>query len=147
MTRAEYERHKQRLDEELRAGMEMLAAAHRYQLRALEMVWAVTGEEGAAITPSVLAPAVPETVAAPSPAPPPQKPRRHKSGELLEAVRTALTQLPETFNRNDVCAALGYDPDRGSLYRVLQELQAEGTLAMKSRGDGNVPTIYKKTGR
>ncbi len=59
MTRAEYERHKQRLDEELRAGMEMLAAAHRYQIRALEMVWAAMGEEGAAIPPSVGAPVAP----------------------------------------------------------------------------------------
>src|SRR3954447_22994017 len=93
MTRAEYERHKQRLDEELRAGMEMLAAAHRYQLRALEMVWAVMGGEGAAIPPPVVAPAIPELDAA-LPPPSPPKPRRHKAGELFEAVRTALDQLP-----------------------------------------------------
>jgi hypothetical protein len=146
MTRNEYERHKQRLDEELRSGMEMLTAAHRHQLRALEMVWAATGEEGAAISPPTVAPAAPGLVAARPPAAPP-KPRRHKSGELFEAVRTALAQVPETFNRNDVCAALGYNPDRSSLYRVLQDLEAEGTLVMKSRGDGNVPTVYKKTGR
>jgi len=100
----------------------------------------------AATPPSVGTPANPEPVAAPLLAAPLQKPRRHKAGELFEAVRTALGQLPETFNRNDVCAALGYNPDRGSLYRVLQELQAEGSLTMKRRGDGNVPTIYKKTG-
>ena len=75
------------------------------------------------------------------------RPGRRKAGELFEAVRTALAQVPETFNRNDICAALGYNPDRSSLYRVLQDLEAEGTLVMKSRGDGNVPTIYKKTGR
>ncbi len=98
-----------------------------------------------AALPPVVAPTVPKPAAAPPPATPPQKPRRHKSGELLEAVRTVLGQLPETFNRNDVCAALGYNPDRSSLFRVFQELQAEGALAMKRRGDGNVPTVYKKT--
>jgi hypothetical protein len=146
MTRGEYERHKQRLEEELRAGMEMLTAAHHHQLRALEMVWAATGKEGAAIPPPVVMPATPGFVAAPPPATPPQS-KRHKAGELFEAVRSALAQVPESFNRNDVCAALGYNPDRSSLYRVLQDLQAEGTLVMKSRGDGNVPTVYKKTGR
>jgi len=139
MTRNEYERQKQRLEEELRAGMEMLAAAHRHQMRALEMVWAATGEEGTAIPPPVVMPASSGFVALP-------RPGRRKAGELLAAVRTALAQVPESFNRNDVCAALGYNPDRSSLYRVLQDLEAEGTLVMKSRGDGNVPTIYKKTG-
>jgi hypothetical protein len=139
MTRHEYERHKQRLEEELRSGMEMLAAAHRHQVRALEMVWAATGEEGVTIPPPVAASTAPGFVAAP-------RPGRRKAGELLEAVRTALAQVPESFNRNDVCAALGYNPDRSSLFRVLQDLEAEGTLVMKSRGDGSVPTIYKKTG-
>ncbi|MGH7486800.1 MAG: hypothetical protein ACREMY_14545 [bacterium] len=60
-------------------------------------------------------------------------------------MRAALQQVPEVFNRNDICEALGYDPDRGSLYRVLQDLRAEGALVIESYGGGNAPTIYKKT--
>ena len=144
MTRDEYERRKRRLEEEMRAGMELLEAAHRYQLRALELVWVATGGDGAAIIPPpVVAPSALEP-ASPLAAEPPRSGRR-KAGELREAVQTALAQVPEVFNRNHVCAALGYNPDRGSLYRVLQELQEEGTLVMKSRGDGSVPTTYRKT--
>jgi hypothetical protein len=144
MTHEEYERRKQRLARELQAGMEMLEAAHRYQLKALELVWSATGGDGAAIRTSVMTPAAPSEPVAP-PAEPP-RPGRRKAGELREAIWTALAQVPEVFDRNDICEALGYDPDRGSLYRVLRDLQDEGALVIERDGSGNAPTIYKKTG-
>jgi hypothetical protein len=144
MTRDEYERHKRRLEEELRAGVELLEAAYRYQLRALELVWAATDGDGAAIPPPVVLPATLEPGAPPPAAPP--RPGRRRAGELLEAVRAALAQVPEAFDRNDVCEALGYDPGRGSLYRVLQDLEEEGALIVQSLGGGKVPTTYKKAG-
>ncbi|HSS52673.1 MAG TPA: hypothetical protein VLX28_27345 [Thermoanaerobaculia bacterium] len=145
MTQDEYERRKQRLAKELQDGMEMLEAAHRCQLRALELVWAATGGDGMAILTSVMTPAAPPEPAAPVPAAP-SRPARRKAGELIEGVRIALTQVPEVFDRNDICQALGYDPDRGSLYRVFRELQAEGSMVVESDGSGSAPTVYKKTG-
>jgi hypothetical protein len=143
MTHDEYERRKQRLEKERQAGMELVDASYRFQLRALELVWAATGGDGAAIREAVMTPSSPEPAAPPPAAPP--RPARRKPGELLGSVRAALDQVPEVFNRNDVCQALGYAPDRGSLYRILQELQEEGTLDVEDSGGGNVPTTYKKT--
>src|SRR5258708_7713398 len=72
--------------------------------------------------------------------------RPGRGGGLLEAVRTVLASLPDPFDRNDVCEALGYEPDRSSLFRVLQELQRDGELALDSRGAGNLPALYRKPG-
>ena len=40
MTRQEFEERRQRLDEELRTGIELLEASHRARVRALEHLWA-----------------------------------------------------------------------------------------------------------
>jgi hypothetical protein len=61
-------------------------------------------------------------------------------------IRAALPRLPETFTRREVCEALGDEPDRGSLYRILQELTREGRLRVESTGTGQLPTTYRKTG-
>src|SRR5215203_577393 len=47
MTRDEYERRKQRIEEQLRAGIELMESAHRAQMRALDLVWMVQAEEDA----------------------------------------------------------------------------------------------------
>jgi hypothetical protein len=73
MTREQYEQRKQRLDEQL------LEAAHRQQVRALELVWSMSAEE---TLPSQVPPA--ETASPPdgpvSPAPVPSRPRRRGAG-------------------------------------------------------------------
>lgn len=141
MTRDEYEQRKQRLDEQLRAGIELLQAAHQRQVRALDVLWMTGGEEGVKIPLLAEAPA-----AAPLPVPPPAPPRaRRGAGELFSEVLEALANVPEVFTRSHVCAQLGYEPDRGSLYRVLQELIAEGFLALQLRGQGRTPARYRKT--
>ncbi len=53
-------------------------------------------------------------------------------------------QLPEIFDFTDVCRLLGYTPDRGSLYRVLQELRTSGEISLVSRGSGTQPAQYRK---
>ncbi|MFY9822375.1 MAG: hypothetical protein WAM82_13410 [Thermoanaerobaculia bacterium] len=149
MTRDEYEQRKRRLEEELQAGMELLATAHRHQVRALELVWAATGGDGVAIPPPVLAPPAlqgSDAPAVPAPAAAPPQPRRRGPWELLEDVEAALPKLPDVFDRNDICRALGYEPDRGSLYRTVQLLKQDGLLAVKQRGAGKTPTSYRKTG-
>lgn len=145
MKRDEYEQRKQRLETQLREGISLLESAHRQQVRALELVWMTTAEEDLPF------PTKPnESQGEPAaPAPPPEipsRPRRRSAGELDGEVETALLSVPETFDRNDICRALGYAPDRGSLYRILQRLTQEGALTLRHRGSGKSPTIYKKTG-
>jgi len=135
MTRDEYEARKRRLEEELRSGMELLQAAFQTQFRALEMVW--MGASG-------------EPVGIPQAAPPPpdeapeaKRPRRGV-GELYADFLTALPSLPEIFDRGDICRAIGYEPDRVSLYRLLTDLVREGTLRIQVRGEGRKATKYRR---
>jgi hypothetical protein len=140
MTREDYERQKRLLEEHLRAGVELLEAAFRHQLRALDLVWAATGGEPVAV-PRI--PEIPALPIAPVPAPPP--PARRRAWQLYEEVGAALRNVPEVFDRNDLCRALGYEPDRASLYRTLEFLVQEGTLDVQSAGTGNHPKRYRRT--
>jgi hypothetical protein len=139
MTREEYERRKRRLDEQLRAGVELLESAHRAQVRALDLVWMLQAEE-AGVTP------LDGPAPAASPKPSPDRPRRKTGPEVAADVGRVFAGLPEAFDRNDVCEALGYEPDRGVLYRAINELLQEGYLRIELDGTGRKPTRYRKTG-
>ena len=76
----------------------------------------------------------------------PPPPSRRGAWELLDDVETALTKVSGVFDRNDICRAIGYEPDRGSLYRTFQGLIEEGVIAIEQRGAGRHPARYKKTG-
>jgi hypothetical protein len=106
MTRDEYERRKTRLEEQLRAGIELMESAYRAQIRALDLVWMVQAEEETVVSSSGGA-------AAPGPAkpPPPVQPRRRRASEVEADVYDAFERLPETFSRREVCDAVGYEPD------------------------------------
>lgn len=150
MTRNEYEQRKRRLEEQLWEGMELLQAAYRQQVRALELVWTTTAED-AEVLPRALAvergPESPAVVQGRSPVPAESpRPRRREPGKLLADVSAALADVPEVFDHQDVRRTLGYEPDRSSLYRVLMELVEAGVIALQSRGDGRVPTKYRKAG-
>ena len=138
MTRDDYEEQKRRLAEQHRALLEMVEAAHQTQLRALEIVWRMMSGEGSAES------LLPRPAAAPPPPAPPAK-QRQKAGELYHDVVTALPGLPEPFTQDDVCRAIGYTPDRGSLYRTLQELRLQKRLVVQSGGSGNKPSRYRRT--
>jgi hypothetical protein len=148
MTRDEYEQRKRRLEEELRAGVELLETAYRHQFRALQLVWAAAGGD-VEIPPSVMAafPGVPASAAPALPAllAAPAQPARRGAWDLFNDVQRALDEAPEVFDRNDICRILGYEPNRGSLYRTFQELIQEGACAIEERGTGKVPTRYRKT--
>jgi hypothetical protein len=135
MTREDYDEHRRRLDEELRVGVELLHSAHAAQVRALDLVWMSAAD-------SAPRPGVP-------PPPPPGEPAAEKAprrqpGQLYEEVCAALEQCPESFDRGDLCRLLGYEPNRGSLYRVLQDLMIEKTVAVQTFGSGTIPTKYRK---
>lgn len=142
MTQNEYEHYRRRLDEQLASGIELLKAAHAQQVHALELVWKMgSSEESVRAAAPAPAPQAPAATAAPAP-----RPSRRKAWELINAVEAALPGMPEVFDRRAVVQALGYEPDRGSLYRVLQELDREGVIAKEEIGGGRVPTTYRKKG-
>ena len=151
MTREQYEQHKRRLDEQLRAGIQLLESAHQAQVRALDVVWMLQAEEpGTAAVAGPAALSSPEPTPAPAPAKQeplraPSPPPRRSSVHLGSDLRAALPRLPGEFTRGDVCAALGYEPDRGTLFRLLRELVREGSLGIASTGSGRRSTIYRRT--
>lgn len=87
------------------------------------------------------------SLAAAASAGPPGKPSRHRlaPGQLKEDVEAALAQMPEVFDRNDLLRALGYEPERSSLHRVLATLVKKGALVLDSYGAGKIPAKYRKT--
>ena len=143
MTREQYEQRKQKLDEQLEAGIELLRTAHRQQVRALDLVWMTTAEEDLGFL--QLPAAASSQDARPSPQASPPVPRRTAS-QLFRDLMVILPRLPEVFDRNDVCEALGHKPDRGSLYRAVQNLLSEKLIALEAYGSGRVPSRYRKLG-
>jgi uncharacterized membrane protein len=128
---------RRQLDEELRIGMEMLQAGHQAKVAALDARW----EEEAAPA-AASHPAMPEPH--PEPAPAASQPKRREPGDLLADVEAALALLGEEFKRSDLCRALGYEPHRSSLHRVLRELQKEGILENGTAGMGGRFSFYRK---
>ena len=47
MTPEQYEQRKRRLEEQLRAGIQLLESAYQVQIRALDLVWMLQAEESA----------------------------------------------------------------------------------------------------
>ena len=143
MTREQYDEQKRRLAEQHRSLIEMLASAHQTQLQALDMVWRMLsgeGGEGGAVP----GPAPAAKDAAPRPAAPAPPPRRRQPHQLYGEVLALLPRLPEAFTMLDVCEGLGYAPNRGSLYRALQDLKGLGRLTVQFPGSGTQPTQYRK---
>jgi hypothetical protein len=61
-----------------------------------------------------------------------------------QELRRIYRQLPETFGRSDIHALLGYQPDRGALYRILAELSNQGDLVIERGAVGRTPAVYRK---
>lgn len=148
MNSHEYETRRRALDEELEAGLELLRAAHRAKVRAIDYVWMTSPENRNLLPPG----AVPSPVGEVSPpaarpveptsAAPPR--RRWRTVDLQTAIEDALDTLPEVFDRNDLAKALGSTPDRTTVYRILQDMTYEGVLAIEERGGGRTATRYRR---
>jgi hypothetical protein len=132
MTHNEFEQHKQALDGQLRAAMDLLKAGHDARMREIEARWQAS-EAGAA---------APEPTADPEPAAP--VPVRQPAGSLYDEVLSVLAELPEEFDKNDVLRVLGSSPNRISLFRVLQTLVFEGRIEMKTHGAGRTTNVFRK---
>jgi hypothetical protein len=143
MTQTEYEQSKRRLEEQRRAGVELVERAYEAQVRALELVWMLQGGAGTLPLPAAAAPSPP------APLPPPisrERPPHRLGAEVMEDVQARLPELPEVFTQHDLCQALGYQPDRAVLYRVLRALLRDETLLIESYGFRRKPTRYRKAG-
>ena len=144
MNQAEYQRLRRQLDEELRAGMEMLQAGHRAKVEALD----AQGREDVEPSPAgrPVPPAPREEPPLPAAAPPADR-ERLQAGELLDDIEAALERVGDEFLKSDLCRALGYEPHRSSLYRALWELEKEGVLEVQRQGLGRRASRYRKTGK
>jgi len=150
MMREQYEHRKRRLEEQLRDGVRLLESAYQAQVRALDLVWMLQAEELAA-APVAEEPALssPEPPPTPTPAkqeplPAPSPPPRPGAFDVERDLRAALPRLSGHFTRGDVIAALGYEPERGTLYRILQELVREGSIRVGAVGSGRKATVYRR---
>jgi hypothetical protein len=146
MTREEFDQRKQRLEEQLQEGIELLRAGFHQQLRALELVWGNTAEGAEALASAPPAGTRREQPAAPvqtSAAPPPATPSSSKRGQLWRDIDAILDDLPQVFNRDDLVKALGYEPDPSALHRALRGLRRAGVIVLKARSVGKYPADYE----
>ena len=153
MPPSDVEIYRQRLEDQLRADVELLYEAYRAKLRAYETVLRTRAEIGAGPWPPPdltlsLPPApglgdAPPPVPAAAPARAPKHPRS-KAFSVIEAVENALDKLEDVFDRNDLIRVLGFEPHRATLYRVLDVLTTEGALTIEELGSGKQPTRYRK---
>jgi hypothetical protein len=153
LDRDEYQHLRRQLDEELRAGIEMLQAGHRAKVEALDARWQEPAEQigpvGAASEPAVADAAAPEPAVpeAPVPVPPEQVSKRRAAWEVFSDVQKALAAVGEEFGTNDLLRAMPYTPHRSSLHRALHDLERDGVIEIQSYGGGRRPTRYRKRPR
>src|SRR5262249_18510100 len=144
-----FEALRARLEEQLRADVELLYEAHRVKLRAVETVWraqvdlAQTPPSPGAVErlPVLTLPAGP---AATAPADAPPTVRRTEGWSVLFAIQEKMAQIPEVFDKNDVIRALEFAPKRATLFRALDELRSDGWIADESPSEGRKPARYRK---
>ena len=137
MTREEYEKRRRALEEQLRADIALMNAAHETRIRSLERLWQDTAEDSSE-------PARPAASAAPlQPAKPAPKKIRPR-GSVLNDLDAALPGLPQEFDKHDIARALGYEPAHTTLFRALRQLCADGTLKFDDFNSGGVTTRYLK---
>lgn len=151
MTKAEYEERKRRIEAHHRFSSELIDAARQQELRALELVWMTTAEGafGRSLPPIpseeaiLLSVSSVPSVGSVGRAAPAKAPRR-ALWEVVEKVVEVLPGLPDPFDRNDLCQALGYELDRGMTFRLFQRLVAEKHIRRVSRGEGRLPSQYRR---
>ncbi len=150
MPPSDYERFRKRLEEQLRADVELLYEGYRAKLRAYEMVARMRGDlDGEAWPPLELARSLPpsrpaQLAAAPadSPQPAPLR-RRGQAYELFNAIFDLLPTFPEDFDKRDLVRALGYEPRRTTLHGTLELLARDGLIEVVEYGTGKRPSRYR----
>lgn len=140
MTPAEFEALRLRLEEQLRADVELLYEAHRVKLRAFETVLRSQVEVG--YTVEAERPLPPLALAATTE--PAHEPSRRTAWSVFDAVEEALEQVPELFDKTDLERVIGQKPSRATLARTLGMLVREGRIKVEQVGVGRQPTLFRK---
>lgn len=147
MTPAEFEALRLRLEEQLRADVELLYEAHRVKLRAFETVLrsqADVSGPGYTVAATVVKERTGPPLALPASPEPPREPSRRKAWAVFEAVEEALEQVPELFDKTDLEQVIGQKPSRATLARTLQMLVRDGRIKVEQTGIGRYPTLFRK---
>jgi hypothetical protein len=124
-----YELLRRQAEEDLERGVEVLRAAHRERLKAIEVLRLVGGNGD---LPSV-----------PSGQPEP----RRRRGALLKEMDRILERLEDQFEGpkvDDVAAALSIATSRAARARVLRQMEDEGKIVKVEEGQGTKPDVYRK---
>ncbi len=155
-----------RVEEQLRADVELLIDAARTKVRAYETVLRARGElderqilttelflpaaaslrlpAGTAAADVATVPAAVPTAVEPGPEPAravdPLPPATEVYAEVLQAV----DQLGETFGRADIGRVLPFELSRANFYRVLETLLLRGLLIQVEPARGRRPARYRK---
>jgi hypothetical protein len=148
MTQEEYEERLRALEEQHRADVALLNAAHETRLRSLsrlrEDAMEREGDSAVPETPSATAPAhvaAIEPSAAAATAPPKPALARYT---VLYDLEEAFPDVPEVFNRHNIIRLLGYEPARATLARALESLKDEGRIAVEEQSLGGSVNRYRK---
>lgn len=166
----DFDRFRARVEEQLRADVELLIEAAQVKVRAYETVLRARGEldgrkpfTAELLLPGATSLRLPAADAAPVPAPaalgPGPEPARDPAPMSpmsrpvppeptvdvnAEAIR-ALGSLEGNFGRADIARALPFEVSRASLYRVLEHLLFHGLLIEVEPARGRRPARYRKT--
>jgi hypothetical protein len=174
MRHNEYEKRRRALEKQYEEDLELIRTAHLAKLRALEMLWLASavpsaggdpwGEEQEGKKPlpdETQSPGETQETGGPQgsseeqvpvgtqvekqhPAGQPEKIRLTSPGGLKRAVQNVLPQLPEVFDRHDLEEALGYEPARSTLVRILEKMWADKELGIETYSRGRKATRYRK---
>ncbi|HEV2852030.1 MAG TPA: hypothetical protein VHC97_04425 [Thermoanaerobaculia bacterium] len=149
MTAREYELRRRAIEEQCQADIELIRAGCQAKLRALERIWldSAGDDEGPR---QVSSETVSETVPAETVPRETQDSRTARSSgwaDVLYDVKAVFQDLPEVFDKSDLCQAIGYKPSRSTLLRVLDVLEKEEQkVALDFQSQGGRPTLYRKVG-
>jgi hypothetical protein len=149
----DYARFRKRLEEQLRADVELIYEGYCAKLRAYERVVRLRDDLDSEdwppleLAPSLLpAPGRAQLSAAPAASPEvPTRPRRRiRAYELFNTIFDLLATLPEVFDKGDLVRALGHEPPRTTLHSTLELLIEDGLIDIDQQGRGKHPTRYRK---
>lgn len=134
MDSQEYQQRRQALEEQLQSDLNLIRAGYEAKLRALEMIWLTSIQEGGPHSETV-----PGETVAEEPVPASTLDQRDTLGDLLDA----LPALPGVFDKEDISRALGYTPARATLYRALTKLERQQKIAVVQSSGGRKKTLYR----
>lgn len=140
----QFEALRARLEEQLRADVELLHEAHRVKLRAFETVWRAQADL-AQMPPSPGPGERRPVISLPAATAPAGK--RTEGWSVLYALQEKMDEIPEVFDKNDIARVLGFTPKRATLFRALDELRQEGWIKDESRSEGRQPARFRKLAR